>query len=152
MDDYVSKPMRKDDIIKAIERVIGIGKSVVEKIEVEEARERPLINPAAMLERLGGDKEIFDGFIEAFTEQVSVSSQLLADAVNRKSAADILFTAHSLRGLVLNLDIYRVVDITLKMEMLVHENKLEELPAYVAAIESELANALDPSNSNGLFN
>ncbi|GEO10470.1 PAS domain-containing hybrid sensor histidine kinase/response regulator [Segetibacter aerophilus] len=152
MDDYVSKPMRKDDIIKAIERVTGISNSDTKKIEVKETNERPLINPAAMLERLGGDKEIFDGFLEAFTQQVGVSSQLLVDAVNRRSAADILFTAHSLRGLVLNLDIYKVVDITLEMEVLVHENKLDELPAYVAAVESELAKALDPLHSNALFN
>jgi two-component system sensor histidine kinase/response regulator len=152
MDDYVSKPMRKDDINNAIERVTGIGNQVVKVMQVPETKERPLVNPAAMLERLGGDREIFEGFMEAFTKQATVSSKLLVDAVNRKSAADIIFTAHSLRGLVLNLDIYKVVDITLQMEGLVRDNKLDELPAYITAIESELSSALHPLKSLALFN
>jgi hypothetical protein len=95
-----------------------------------------------MLERLGGDKEIFDGFMEAFAQRASLTSGLLVDAVNRKNAADIISTAHSLRGLVVNLDIYKVADITIKMEALAHEQKIDELEACVHAMESELSKAL----------
>ncbi|MDQ6813699.1 MAG: response regulator [Bacteroidota bacterium] len=152
MDDYVSKPMRKDDIVKAIQRVTGCENQVGKMREVKETKARPLINAEAMLERLDGDHAVFEGFMKAFATQANLSYQMLVDAVNRRHAGDIIFTAHNLRGLVLNVEMYKVADITIKMEEMVHENKLDGLPLYVDTIENELADALSLLNCTALSN
>jgi PAS domain S-box-containing protein len=140
MDDYVSKPMRKTDIMNAIERVTG--NATTQELKPVEVNDRPLINPGSMLERLGGDMEIFEGFMKNFSNQALETSHTLFVAVKQRRADDITFSAHKLRGLCLNLEMYKVTDLTLNIESLVRQNKLDEIPDLVSLLQKEMTTAL----------
>ncbi|MCW3110596.1 MAG: Signal transduction histidine-protein kinase BarA, partial [Segetibacter sp.] len=143
MDGYLSKPLRFDDMDKAIQRFKQkLDRDMKDKGEEKDAY-APVVNLNALFERLDGDEEIFEQFMNKIPGHISTSFEKLVEAINSKSSEDIEYTAHSLRGLCLNLEMHKVTDITLTIEKLATEYKLNDIDLLVSQLENELLKALN---------
>jgi HPt (histidine-containing phosphotransfer) domain-containing protein len=128
---------------KAIQRFMDKTDTAISNKRVKSIDERPLANLAALLENLNGDEEIFEQFINKIPKHVKTSFKKLTEAVTNERPEEVEFAAHTLRGFCLNLYMYEVTDITLEIEKLAGEDKLNEATPLVSLLENELLKALD---------
>jgi PAS domain S-box-containing protein len=88
MDDYVSKPVRPQELYDAIDRVISQQAS------------NPTVefDPTTALDRVGGDPELLKEIVGIFLETSPGLLAELKQATDRRDAAALHRTAHSLKG------------------------------------------------------
>jgi CheY-like chemotaxis protein/HPt (histidine-containing phosphotransfer) domain-containing protein len=142
MDDYVSKPFRAPHIINAIERFttkvkMGIGQ------QRNNRDEKPLVNLQALFENLNRDEEMFEEFVGKLPKHITTSFEKLERAVKLENLADIEFAAHSLRGLCLYLDMYKVSALTIEIEKSATSSNLHTMVTLVNRMKKELHRALE---------
>jgi PAS domain S-box-containing protein len=143
MDDYISKPIRFEDMTKAIQRFMDKTDTAISNKRAKSIDERPLANFTALLENLNGDEEIFEQFMNKLPKHVLTSFKKLTEAVTNERPEEVEFAAHTLRGLCLNVYMYNVTDITLEIEKLAGQGNLKEVTSLVSFLENELLKALD---------
>ena len=96
MDDYVSKPVRPDEIKAAIERQI--------KKQKKDSTEKGKISPDTIfkkeefLNRIGGDKELFNEILGMFLTDVEKYMSNLKSALEVEDLGKIEHHAHTIKG------------------------------------------------------
>jgi two-component system sensor histidine kinase/response regulator len=143
MDDYISKPIRFDDLIKGIERFMNKTNVLDNNEREKKINDKAVANLQSLLENLNSDEEIFDEFVMKAPEHLWSSFEKLEEAVGVENVDDVQFAAHALRGISLHFDMYKVTAITLEIEEVASENRLGDLPLLLASLKIELKKALD---------
>ncbi len=99
MDEYLTKPLRFDDLLAALARISE--DSEVEEVHQTENRPRPsplVFNRAAALQTMGGQfgvmKDVLEVFIKGYPQEMGV----LDSAVSRQDAELIAESSHKLKG------------------------------------------------------
>lgn len=105
MDDYVAKPIKRDELVRAIERVRRMKKS--DKVGVP-ATDEPgypalpesthLFDEAGLFERLGGDRALVQTILAAFVEDAVVQTRKLGELLNVPKLDEARRLAHSIKG------------------------------------------------------
>jgi PAS domain S-box-containing protein len=129
MDDYVSKPLRIEALLAALER---------------NAPEPP--TPAApapgrradLLARVGGDAAMLAEIAELFEQDAQRQLKNLAAAVEQGDAEAIRFTAHSLKGSAANFADSGTVAAAERLETLARGGRLSGVEAARRRLESEV--------------
>lgn len=118
MDDHVTKPIQRDELWTAIDRLLGHLEPVVQLDEPvenkDDAAAESLAIPAYMQNNLKLLRKIVPSFIET-------SQKLLADlqsAIAQKDTAKVAFAAHSLKSSVGNFGAASAQEAALQLEML----------------------------------
>jgi two-component system sensor histidine kinase/response regulator len=102
MDGYVSKPIHPPDLFAEIERCLAaLGRSQTMPENIPEARE--LIDRAAVLERVEGDRELLAEMVHLFQEDAPRLLAAMRDALARGDMTLLERSAHSLKGAAGNL-------------------------------------------------
>ena len=124
MDDYVSKPVRIDNLAATI------------------GRWTPTVDPAALsgLRELSDETEI-TALVEDFIKDAEGRIATLQSAARAGDASAIEKQAHSLKGASGNLGAVEVQQLALKLETMGREKRLEGADALIAALEAELTDA-----------
>lgn len=124
MDDYISKPIRIEDLAAAIGRWYRS------------------VDPAA-LEGLFelGDKAVVRDLVEHFLQDAGARLEALRAAARDGEASVIRNEAHSLKGSSGNLGARGVQRLSAQLETLGREERLEGAQKLVDALENELADA-----------
>ncbi|MEN3369998.1 MAG: hypothetical protein V7609_2141 [Verrucomicrobiota bacterium] len=89
MDDYVSKPLRKEDLLRALE-----GSSVAEDCDRTEAA--PLYNREQLLSQCDGDEALMAELISIFHDNTPQILQAVGEAVEKGDAPALAAQAHKL--------------------------------------------------------
>jgi signal transduction histidine kinase/CheY-like chemotaxis protein/HPt (histidine-containing phosphotransfer) domain-containing protein len=110
MDDYVSKPIRDEDLVAAIRRAVPVSPHAQ---ETDNWRQVPQdtqaltppppvkgLDEAAVLARVGGNRDTLRGLIEVFYQDCNNLMAELHDAVRAEDAPKVRTTAHTLKGMV----------------------------------------------------
>ena len=107
MDDYISKPIEPEELTRviAVNRTEGadtgdIGGEQGESPEATMARTSPPVEPAAVLERFGGDADMVQQLVEIFLEEYPKQLAKVRAAIDSGDAAVLRRTAHTLKGSV----------------------------------------------------
>jgi two-component system, sensor histidine kinase and response regulator len=117
MDDYVSKPIRFDDLRRAIERQAPEG-----------------LQMNVLLEGLGGDRKLLGELVALFLADAPKLLTRVERAIAKGDAVRLKEAAHALKGSVGNFDPGTAFEAVRKLEMLGREKKLDEArPAFVVA-------------------
>ncbi len=159
MNAYLSKPLDAKKLIRKTERAARL-RSTRQDGEPEPTLTIESTDPFAdgkwmtkqldhdaAMQRLGGDKELFQEFISIFQEDIPGLFRHLEEAVGKGQPEQIQKTAHALKGLVSNFGAKECVDAALKLERAGKLNQLADtdadlimLKAYLDQLTQELQN------------
>jgi HPt (histidine-containing phosphotransfer) domain-containing protein len=143
MDDYITKPLRRNELLRMVEKWLSGGvqsppqAGPAAKQEASGETGEP-IDYARALNEFEGDEaflaEVLDGFIDQLREQAGTLKQ----AVLAGDSETVRREGHALKGGAGNLAAWELSDIGRKLEMMGQEGELgDTCAAVVARLESE---------------
>jgi CheY-like chemotaxis protein len=140
MDDYLSKPVKSEELKAILARWIGPASSatVVSPPSLS-SPSTSVFNLAEALERVGGDRLLLGELAALFLQ---TSPQLLADlqtALARRDADAMARAAHRLKGSAGNFSAPGVSEAAATLEKLARNTDLDQAPAVLATLEHELS-------------
>jgi CheY-like chemotaxis protein/HPt (histidine-containing phosphotransfer) domain-containing protein len=141
MDDYISKPIRVNELQDAIERwgPLKIKKTdtsflprlkivpvdhLLDQAIISELRQMPPADGVSMLQ------ELVDLFLQGAPLRIAQISQSLDDP------PQLIFHAHALKSMSLNLGAKRIVELSRKIEDLGRAGQVKEVPAVLKDLEA----------------
>jgi two-component system, sensor histidine kinase and response regulator len=168
MDAYVSKPVRADELVSTIERLISLERGAEgdgetgrqrdgetegrrdrgterRSVEGDDDQDVPVVlDLSALLGQLEGDRELLREMVDLFLEDSPELLSRIRDAVRRGDAADLERAAHTLKGSVSNFRARAAAHAALRLEMIGRSGDLAEAEAALADLEQELERLKPP--------
>lgn len=141
MDDYVSKPVKLNDLLLAIDRIkekITMNNTAAE-LPVEN---KPLVSLDTLLENLDNDYEVLESILEKFDSTVLTYMTSIEVSAKKGNAAEIVSLSHTLKGQCMIVEMERVVKLANQIETLAAKNELNAVKQLIPALKSELQNGL----------
>ena len=142
MDDYISKPIKKNDLLVKIEkwtsRITINNNTQSENLPAEEnnnSEEAPPIYYNEILHEFGEDRNVLNEVIDGFVENVEKQLKMIRQAIADGDAALVKREAHSIKGGAANLHAFKLSEIALMMENLGKEENLQGLSNTFPYIE-----------------
>jgi len=126
MDDYVSKPIRFEDLRRAIQRHAPPG-----------------LDMTALLNGVDGDRKLLCELIDVFLVDTPKQLARIKRALARGDATGLKEAAHALKGSVGNFDPTHAFEAVRRLETLGRENNLTDAPAGWRVVEMEIARLSD---------
>jgi signal transduction histidine kinase/CheY-like chemotaxis protein/HPt (histidine-containing phosphotransfer) domain-containing protein len=100
MDDYVSKPLRKEDLLRALARADGESRTdeiKTKKTETGSATETPpLYSREELLAQCDGDEELMRELVSIFHDSTPQIVQAIGEAVEKRDGSALAAHAHKL--------------------------------------------------------
>jgi CheY-like chemotaxis protein len=139
MDDYVPKPIQAQELRQAIAAVVPPEAPAAASAANSEER---VIDPAAALERVGGDRELLAELFQVFADQCPRWLAEVRDAIARGDADRLRRAAHSLKGAVGNFGADTAFDLAQRLETMGRDGNLTAAPGTFADLEKQLERLL----------
>jgi two-component system sensor histidine kinase/response regulator len=149
MDDYLSKPVKKDDLGMMLQRWIP---SRAEQASTSSLpREMPqsdvnVFDAATMLKNIGGDVELFDQLIRLFLDRYCVMLQDIEIAIGAADAVALERAAHSMKGTAGNLCAPDVVLLASQLEATGRLGTVAEAPALLQQLKRTVQHLVEVLN------
>ncbi len=144
MNDYVSKPLRMEEVMAAIERQSEPGegprgRATAEDGETFDDGSAPaILDRTGALGRLGGDEVMFNEFLLLLLDGAESDMAELAVAVEAGDALGIERLAHGLKGGAASLGADRVRDAAYRLEVIGRSGDLADARSAMAHLREEL--------------
>ncbi len=146
MDDYVSKPIRDDDLLAAIRRATS-GAVRPGDTDAHYRQDTddlmlppdPAFDTAAVLERVGGNRDVLRQLVGVFYQDCNTHMAALRDAVRDGDADAARTAAHTLKGMVAFFDVGGAAEAARKLEHLGYRGDLSGAASLCAELGRELA-------------
>ena len=145
MDGYVSKPIRPDNLVSELARVVP-GAACLEA-EPNSAPAQTNGHPAgaldrgALLDRVEGDIELLGDIIELFKEDSVRQIAAIRDAIDTKQADLLRLAAHTLKGTCGNLGAPEAAATALQLEKLAATGDLSRARDHLRLLEEQIQQA-----------
>lgn len=143
MDGYVSKPVKPEELSKAIEAVsvgAGIGQC--------DAPVQQVIDMASAMERVDGDEELLREIAQLFLENHTEQMDQIRDAIAQGDSKSLEHAAHTLKGSVGNFGAKPAYDAAFSLEKIGRAGDLAPAETAYVVLEREITNL---SNALSLF-
>jgi signal transduction histidine kinase/CheY-like chemotaxis protein/HPt (histidine-containing phosphotransfer) domain-containing protein len=131
MDDYLTKPIRRDQLAAVLARFAGEAPGPAEAVG-------PALDEAAALAYVGGDRELLGELLGIFLEDGPGQLQALRTAVAGTDPGALMRAAHTLSGSLRVLGAAAAIALVGRLEALGREGRLEGAAALLAQLEPEL--------------
>ena len=138
MDGYLAKPIDQALLFEVVERG-----SCGEPVARSEPPQPPAFNRTELIERLGGDVDLFKEVIRLFLEDCPQRLAAIKQAVDQENAELIRTTAHALKGAAGTLSARRVFEAAQTLERLGADARLEPVHAAWRTLAKEVAELMD---------
>jgi two-component system sensor histidine kinase/response regulator len=136
MDDYVSKPIQADELIRVMDRVL------VANLPASESRpqiaDELAFDPEAALAQMEGDEAFLAEIIEVFLKDLPDQVAALRESLANEDADTLRRTAQALKGAASNLCAPRTCAAAQQLEAIGHSGILTGAPQAVRALQQEL--------------
>jgi two-component system, sensor histidine kinase and response regulator len=137
MDGYISKPIRAEDLIDAIKRIVH-SPAVDEVATTAKRREQDPFDTTSALARVEGDVELLKELVAVFLTELPEMLTNLREAVTAGDATAIERAAHKLKGSLGNFAAQPAFEAILKLEVLGRDGTLSEAEPAYAELEKEI--------------
>ena len=143
MDDYISKPLQRQELLAALERWI---KAEAEELVLEQpaAPDRAnsdgddaVIDLESALPRFSGDKAFLLELLSEFIRQVESGGKQMRQAAGSGDAEALFQLAHSLKGAAGAFSAKRLMERTLELEQRARAGDLSGVEVLIARMEAE---------------
>ncbi|HEU0188931.1 MAG TPA: ATP-binding protein [Gallionella sp.] len=135
MDDYVSKPLRKQDLLRAIGNV--------QQQRNGEAAVHGKINTEELMERAGGDPELLARLVEICLAELPAYQGGIASAIAASDSNGLLHAAHSMKGMLGTVAAHDGEAFALRLEKMGRSGELAGAAEMLLNLDREL-DALQP--------
>ncbi|MDH4028643.1 MAG: ATP-binding protein, partial [Nitrospirota bacterium] len=137
MDGFITKPVRAEEIIREIMRVlIGKKHKDTKKTGIDEMRD--IINRTEVLERIGGDEHILEKIIRVFRADAPVQMEALKKALEAQDYILAQRQAHSLKGAAANIGAGPMSSAAAALELELREKRYGNINHLYEGLEHEL--------------
>jgi CheY-like chemotaxis protein len=139
MDDYLTKPVKTDDLGLILQRWAPV-KAVVDVSPPPPPRDMSktdshVFDANAMLANIGGDAELFDQLIRLFLDRHGIMMKEIESAIGQADAVALERAAHSLKGTAGNLCAPDVVLLASQLEASGRLGTLTEAPSLLVRLD-----------------
>jgi two-component system, sensor histidine kinase and response regulator len=146
MDGYASKPIRREELLKALHDLTGDAPPA-EVVEAPSAMRPVATDPvpfdyAEVLQRLGGDEDLLHEIATLFLESGPEALGTLQKAMARSDWNAVSRAAHSLKGAIGNFAAKRATEATLKLETAARQDDTEIAREAWNELRGEMAQLL----------
>jgi CheY-like chemotaxis protein len=145
MDAYISKPIKPDELFRAIDDVITSGPNT-KQIQGDATTESPEL--ASLMDFTAGDRELTQKLIEIFLEDCPPLLGAICKAVESHDAAALGRAAHTMKGALGYFGASSASAAALRLQEMGANNDFAAAPQTLAALEvalETLTNALSQS-------
>jgi CheY-like chemotaxis protein len=147
MDDYLTKPIRSQELFALIDRLCGRGRSGEPGRIAAGDGEGPAW--LAALRETGFDDEAVARLVQTFIQTVPGRMEALAQAVAVRDAGEAARSAHKVKGALMVFQVQRAVDAAAVLERLASEGRLDALPAALAELQGLVGPLLESMKAAG---
>jgi CheY-like chemotaxis protein len=133
MDDYLTKPIRHDQLATVLARFTGEAWSSAESDQLS-----PALDEAAALAHAGDDRQLLGERLGTFLQDGPGHLQAIRDAVAGADAPALVRAAHTMNGSLRVLGAAAATALVGPLEALGRAGRLEGAAALLAQLESEL--------------
>jgi PAS domain S-box-containing protein len=138
MDDYLSKPIRPQELFEIIDRYAPAG--VEPAVDtVGEVQDHSPFDQAALLARIDGDVELMQELITLFLEDYPERLACLREALDRGDGETLAQVAHTLKGAAGNLCASGVFEAAQRLETAARNGDLQQAGTVYRTLEQEMA-------------
>jgi len=139
MDEYVSKPVNPEELIEVIEKQISGSAPPVKPAAIVETQpvEEDVFDRSALLERVGGDKDLLNEIIAMFIEDIPVQLEELKQGIRENDAAVIRGQGHKIKGASATVGAEAMRQAAYEIELAGTHGKLDSVSGLVANLEQE---------------
>jgi signal transduction histidine kinase/DNA-binding response OmpR family regulator len=138
MDGYTSKPIRTRELENTIEQLVRSSKPTVAP-GPPSGDNRNVIDPAALLEGVAGDRKLLRELIRVFLADSPQRLAEIREALRRRDAEALQRAAHALRGSVGNFGANTAFAASQRLEDIGRTRDLDVADEACVALESELS-------------
>lgn len=139
MNDYIGKPIDVDKLLFKI----GRWTSSQVKINIEEINNKPSIDAEKALDRLGGNKPLYNRLLRDFFVSNKGLIPDLRDLYLKGDIEGLIFKIHSLKGTSGNLGLTKVYETSISFERELKENNLDNFNNYIELLEKAMKVGLE---------
>ncbi len=132
MDGYLSKPIRARELLEVVEEIVA-GEAGPSDSSGEAAADW-----AAALERLQGDRELLEEIAGVFREEAPKLLDQIREAIERRDAALLKLSAHTLKGALVNFAANGAIDAARRLEMMGKRGDLSSAAEGLVELERQL--------------
>jgi len=136
MDDYVSKPVRAEELLATIERVAARF-SVEPRPDPSAEAPVPVVDEDALMAGVRGDEKLLSELIALFLEDASTMLAEMKDALEREDASALASSAHAFIGSLGNFASRRAFARARELERMAREGDLDFARGLFAELVEE---------------
>jgi CheY-like chemotaxis protein len=141
MDAYVGKPIRAEELLRALEQSIAPAASNASPSSAS-ASPDALFDKDELLARTGGDRKLLRKLVQLVSADSQEIFAKLSKAVQQKDAKSLFTAAHALKGGLATLAAHRASAAALQLENMGRAGTINGAAALLAALKQEAAQAL----------
>jgi PAS domain S-box-containing protein len=136
MDAYVTKPVRFQELLETIDRLVAPGDGVGS--EHGRPSSAGALDPDHALERIGGDRELLAELVAIFGQECPLLIGEMREALARRDSRVLERAAHSLKGAVGNFGAQSAFAAARELEALARTGDMERAEGALAALLKEI--------------
>jgi PAS domain S-box-containing protein len=138
MDDYVSKPVRAEELLATIEKVASRF-SVEPRPHSSAESPAPVVDEQALMAGLRGDAKLLHELVDLFMEDSSAMLAHMKDAIEREDPSELASSAHAFIGSLGNFASRRAFNKAKELERRAREGDLDSATGLFADLVKETA-------------
>ncbi len=138
MDDYLSKPVQKAELIRVLDSAKAIKRDAVASATAP-GRDEPVFDGALALERVDGEREFLEEIVRLFLADVPGRLAEIEEALAHQDAKKLANAAHALKGATGCLGGLRASAAALRLESIATKGELPSAGGAVALLKQDLA-------------
>ena len=139
MDDYLSKPVKSEELERVLERLLSQGCENVKSNNEVLGEDALPVDLARLFEAMGDDPEELKEMLDLFLDEMAGNIEKLRAAIASGNGSEVNSLAHNGAGVSANCGIVALVAPLRRLERLGHENQLNGAAVLSAQIDQELA-------------
>jgi CheY-like chemotaxis protein len=136
MDDYVSKPVRAEELLATIEKVASRF-SVEPRPEPSTESPAPVVDEEALMAGVRGDEKLLRELIDLFMEDSSAMLAHMKEAIEREDPSELASSAHAFIGSLGNFACRRAFNKAKELERRAREGDLDSATGLFADLVEE---------------
>lgn len=137
MDRYVSKPIDPKELFNALESVVPKLQDSAEE-NAGEAGAGEVVNPAELLNRVGGDTQLLKELVELFLRESPPMMEGIRKALRVQDSKSLEKAAHNLKGSVGNFAAKEAYEAALRLERLGRAQALDDAEEAFRDLERKI--------------